>query len=315
MFHLASLPETTRATVRSAHAAGRLVRVLPGTYVPTELKNDFATRSLAVGWWSTDAVIVGAAAARLTFWPDVPIRQIDVARRGPEPVGPGYRFHRRAIDPEHIVERHTLRVTAPALTAIDLVDEFGGDAIDICLRSRAVRLSDLWAAYAAHPARPGNAERRQMLLDSRDKPWSAAERLAHRLMRRHHLKGWTANLEIRVRGLEVLHRHRIPRGALGDRDRRPPSRGRPGGVRARPLPPERTRPRRLASAAIHVPHARRRARLRDRHDSGRARHGMRAPRDPRFDTGSGSCPPLTHIQGGWGTESRIRPMRATQLIG
>jgi len=177
-----------------------LVRVLPGTYVPTELKDDFATRSLAVGWWCADAVIVGAAAARLTFWPDVPVRQIDVARRGTEPIGPGYRFHRRAIDPEYIVERHGLRVTTPALTAIDLVDEFGGDAIDICLRSRAARLSDLWAAYAAHPARPGNAERRRMLLDSRDKPWSAAERLSHRLLRSHHLKGWTANLEIRVQG-------------------------------------------------------------------------------------------------------------------
>ena len=200
VFHLASLSETTRATVHSAHAAGRLVRVLPGTYLPTELKDDFATRSLAVGWWCRDAVIVGAAAARLTFWPDVPVRQIDVARRGPEPIGPGYRFHRRAIDPEYIVERHGLRVTTPALTAIDLVDEFGGDAVDVCLRSRAARLSDLWAAYAAHPARPGNAERRRMLLDSRDKPWSAAERLSHRLLRSHHLKGWTANLEIRVQG-------------------------------------------------------------------------------------------------------------------
>lgn len=200
VFHLASLPEATRATVRSAHAAGRLVRALPGTYIPTELTNDFATRSLAVGWWSPDAVIVGAAAARLTYWPDVPIRQIDVARRGPQPIGPGYRFHRRVIEPEYIVERHGLRVTSPSLTAIDLVDEFGGDAIDICLRSRAARLSDLWGAYAAHPARPGNAERRRMLLDSRDKPWSAAERLSHRLLRRHHLKGWTANLEIRVKG-------------------------------------------------------------------------------------------------------------------
>jgi len=242
VFHLASLPETTRATVRSAHAAGRLVRVLPGTYVPTELKNDFATRSLAVGWWSTDAVIVGAAAARLTFWPDVPIRQIDVARRGPEPVGPGYRFHRRAIDPEYIVERHTLRVTAPALTAIDLVDEFGGDAIDICLRSRAARLSDLWAAYAAHPA---PARQRRTTTD--------APRLPRQAVVSGRASGTSSNAPPSPQGLdgqpgdqgerlEVLHRHRIPRGALGDRDRRPPSRGRPGGVRARPLPPERTRP-------------------------------------------------------------------------
>jgi very-short-patch-repair endonuclease len=168
--------------------------------VRTELKDDFAARCVAVGRWSPDAVIAGAAAARLTFWPDVPVRRIDVARRGPVPIGPGYRFHRRVIDPDHILEFHGLRVSAPALTAIDLVAEFGGDAIDVCLRSRAARLSDLWAAYAAHPARPGNAERRRMLLDSRDRPWSAAERLSHRLLRSHRIKGWTANLEVKVSG-------------------------------------------------------------------------------------------------------------------
>ena len=91
-------------------------------------------------------------------------------------------------------------MTTPALTAIDLVDEFGGDAIDICLRSRSARLEDLWGAYSAHPARPGNGERRLILIDSRDKPWSAAERLAHRLLRSSHLTGWVSNLEIRVAG-------------------------------------------------------------------------------------------------------------------
>lgn len=43
VFHLGSLPDATRTTVRSAHAAGRLIRVLPGTYVPTELKDDLMT--------------------------------------------------------------------------------------------------------------------------------------------------------------------------------------------------------------------------------------------------------------------------------
>jgi very-short-patch-repair endonuclease len=200
VIHLGSLPEQTRATVRSAYAANRLTRVLPGTYVPTELREDFAARSLAVGWWSPDAVIVGAAAARLTFWPEVSVRDIEIAHDGSPPRGRGYRFSRRVIDSEYIVERHGLRVTAPALTAIDLVAQFGGDAIDICLRSRAARLEDLWAAYAAHPSRPGNAERRAMLMDSRDQPWSAAERLSHRLLRSNGIKGWAANLAIRVEG-------------------------------------------------------------------------------------------------------------------
>jgi len=200
VFHLASLPAAMRATVRSAHAAERVVRILPGTYVRTELRDDFATRCLAVGRWSRDAVISGTAAARLTVWPDARVREIDIAHRGPRPRGPGYAFHRRAIDPAYVVYRHGLRVTAPALTAVDLVEQFGGDALDVCLRSRTARLEDLWAAYADHPYRPGNVERRRMLIDSRDRPWSAAERLTHRLLRRHRITGWTSNLAITVNG-------------------------------------------------------------------------------------------------------------------
>lgn len=39
-----------------------------------------------------------------------------------------------------------------------------------------------------------------MLLDSRDEPWSAAERLAHRLLRRARMHGWTAKHAITVAG-------------------------------------------------------------------------------------------------------------------
>lgn len=201
MFHVSSLPEATRTTVRSAYAAGRLARLLPGTYVPTELKDDLMTRCLAVGWWNPDAVVVGAAAARLTFWPELAVREIDVARRGPVPTGSGYRFHRRNIDPWHVMDRHGLRMTRPAVSAMELVAELGGDPIDRSLRSRTARLSDLWEAFNAYPSRPGNNARRRMLLDSRDKPWSAAERLAHRLLRRAHIVGWKANHDITVDGV------------------------------------------------------------------------------------------------------------------
>jgi very-short-patch-repair endonuclease len=204
VFHLRSLPPATRATVKSAHEAGRLVRLLPGTYVTPDAHDDFATRCAAVAWWCPDAVIVGAAAARLTFWPDLSVRVIDVARRGYVPNAPGYTFERRIVDPELVVVRHGLRLSSPALTAVDLVPHLGGDALDTCLRARAARLEDLWAAFHAHPSRAGNLERHRMLVDSRDKPWSAAERLSHRLLRRHGIVGWTANLEVRVHGLSYF---------------------------------------------------------------------------------------------------------------
>ncbi|HSN12347.1 MAG TPA: DUF559 domain-containing protein, partial [Propionibacteriaceae bacterium] len=198
VFHLGSLPPQARTTAESARDAGRLVRLLPGTYVRTDARDDFATRCAAVARWCPDAVIVGAAAARLTFWPDLVVRHIEVARRGYVPHAPGYLFERRRIDPEFVVRRHGVRIAAPSLTAVDLVPVLGGDAIDTCLRARAARLEDLWAALRAHPSRSGNAERQRMLLDSRDRPWSAAERLSHRLLRRHRIVGWTSNLEIHV---------------------------------------------------------------------------------------------------------------------
>jgi len=198
VFHVGSTPGPARRTLKSAHEAGRLVRVLPGTYLPVELKHDFHARCAAVAWWSPDAVIVGVAAAKLSFWPELTVRQIDVARLGRVPTGPDYRFQRRQIDSDFIIERQGVRVTRPALTAIDLVPELGGDAIDTCLRSRTARLEDLWAAFAANRGRPGNMKREWMLLDSRDKPWSAAERLAHRLLRAAGIKGWMANLEVTV---------------------------------------------------------------------------------------------------------------------
>lgn len=198
VFHLGSTRGPARRTLKSAHEAGRLVRLLPGTYVPVELQHDFTARCAAVGWWSPDAVIVGAAAAKLTFWPELAVPQIDVARLGRVPAGSGYRFQRRRIDADFVIERHGLRVTSPALTAIDLVTELGGDAIDTCLRSRTARLEDLWTAFAANRGRPGNTARKWMLVDSRDKPWSAAERLAHRLLRAAGIKGWEANLQVTV---------------------------------------------------------------------------------------------------------------------
>ena len=42
-------------------------------------------------------------------------------------------------------------------------------------------------------ARLGNAERRRLLLDSKDEPWSAAERKFHRLLRDARITAWKAN--------------------------------------------------------------------------------------------------------------------------
>jgi len=177
-----------------------MVRVLPGTYVPAGLTGDLSTRLRAIGRWNPRAVVLAGAAARVLFWPELHVEEIDVGWPRAAPDALGYRFHRRSIDPDHVVFVGGTRVASPALAAIDLVADLGGGAIDACLRSRAARLSELWGALKAHPGRPGNALVARLLNDSRDEPWSEAERLAHRLLRRHRITGWTANLAIRAGG-------------------------------------------------------------------------------------------------------------------
>lgn len=196
----ASLPKPMRRTLESACAAGRLARLLPGTYVAVEYKDDFAVRVSAVAQWCPRAVITGAAAARLTFWPERVVSEIDVARIGRVPHAVGYRFSRSVVDPEHLRYLHGVRVASAAWAAVDLAGETDGDSIDRYLRSRRARLRDLWAAFAAQSGRPGNGDRRRVLIDSRDEPWSAAERLGHRLLRGHGIVGWKANHGVVVEG-------------------------------------------------------------------------------------------------------------------
>lgn len=46
--------------------------------------------------------------------------------------------------------------------------------------------------------RLGNPQRRRLLLDSRDEPWSVPERRFHRLLRDAGITGWRANLPVRI---------------------------------------------------------------------------------------------------------------------
>lgn len=143
-----------------------------------------------------DAILCGEAAARLTFWPALPEPEVFVVssprRLKPRP---GVEFVRRKIGPGLRRGLPGCVVTSRALTAIDLVDTHGGDAIDEALRSGA-RLSQLWDAYAALPRRHGNRLRRQLLEESCGRPWSPAERAAHRALHAAGIEGWTGNLTV-----------------------------------------------------------------------------------------------------------------------
>lgn len=172
-----------RAAAR-AQAKGELVRVLPGVYCPPGHANEVSVRAAAVLAADPDAVITHRAAARLLWWPCLEVRVIDAWRPCSFPAPqPGFRWHRRAIPAELILERGGLRFSNPALTVLDLIPDLGGRAIDEALHARVVTLPALWNALERTPDRRGNAERRRLLRDSRDEPWSEAERALHQIFR------------------------------------------------------------------------------------------------------------------------------------
>ncbi len=142
--------------------------------------------------WNRDAVLHGAAAAKLTFWPELTVPLIE-ASAGRDLRRAGFLIKRRRLPVELIVEIDGVRATSPALTALDLSTTLGGNAIDTVLRTRAATLDQLHAALAVMPCRDGNRERRMLLLDSRDKPWSEAERDLHRILREAGITGWEGN--------------------------------------------------------------------------------------------------------------------------
>lgn len=180
---------------------GELIRLLPGIYCARESFADPQVRMHAVILRYPDAVLIGAAAARCSFWPSAPMSTVAVATgRGQVTPQLGYHLSQRCIPPDLIAESHGLRFTDPALTAIDLATSDSADAIDIALRTRATTLDRMWLALRETSTRVGNVDRRALLLDSRDEPWSAAERLAHLFLRGAGITGWVANLPVSAGG-------------------------------------------------------------------------------------------------------------------
>lgn len=184
----------------AAQRRKELVAVLPGVLAHPDVARDWRTIVRAVPLWDDDAIVFGDAGAALTFWPELTPGPVEVAGRRARFRKPGVTVSERAIPPELIVRIAGVAVAAPALTAIDLVPRYGGDAIDRALRSRMTTLADMYRALDLTPGRPGNADRRRMLLDSRGEPWSEAERLSHRLLRRAGLTRWHANVPIVCHG-------------------------------------------------------------------------------------------------------------------
>ena len=110
------------ASLRYLVGRGELARVLPGVYAPAVAASSTRTRIKALMAYDPDAVLTEAAAASVAFWPEIAVDAVTCAVRHRREPQPGYRFSRRLIPDELIIERSGLRYTSPALTALDLCD-------------------------------------------------------------------------------------------------------------------------------------------------------------------------------------------------
>ena len=179
--------------------AGRLARILPGVYVHPGAATELDTRLRAVVARIPDAVIAGAAAARLGHWGAEQVEQVEVLVPGRRVPKPGFRFVRRRVPPELIVRQGRLSRAAAVLIAVDSAATDNGSRIDDLLRAR-FSLEAIEAALI--PGRAGNQVRRRVLQRSRTNPWSQAERRLHDLLDRHRVTGWRSNVPTRGNGCD-----------------------------------------------------------------------------------------------------------------
>lgn len=172
---------------------GRLERVLPGIYIDPDTAGD--PWSLAVAAMAFDAhlVVTGTAAAALSYWPSAGVGTIDVANGRLRGRFPKYRFSRRIVPADQVVLRRGVRVTAPAVTAVDLAGSTNGRSLDEVLRAGSAHPRDLELAMQRTSGRVGNPARRLLVGQSRHGAISELERIGHRALLASGIDGWVAN--------------------------------------------------------------------------------------------------------------------------
>lgn len=190
------------ATLRGLKRRGKAVSPLPGVYASPEFDDTWHNRLLCAHLWAPELVVVGSAAARATWWPDLGNDVIELWGSRRESPVPWLKVSRTRVPADHIRWLGDMAVADPALSAVQIAKSLGGRAIDEALRRRAATLSGLRSAIDAIPNQTGNADVRRLLHQSRNEPWSALEREAHRLLDAARVRGWKGNHAVIIRGNE-----------------------------------------------------------------------------------------------------------------
>lgn len=199
MTHLISrrlVPAAQRDSLDGRVRRGSLRPILPGVYTsePTDTWED---RVLAAQLARPGAVIIGATAARLQFWPDLDDDTVHLAPARFASAPDWLRCSQASIPAELVRWRGELRVATPALAALQLVTTLGRRPLTEALRQRATTVAELMWTLNGYGDRPGTITRRQLLAMVRDSPWSPLEADAHALLRRAGIEGWQPNFRVR----------------------------------------------------------------------------------------------------------------------
>ncbi|MGA4506446.1 type IV toxin-antitoxin system AbiEi family antitoxin domain-containing protein [Propionibacteriaceae bacterium G1746] len=192
----ADLPGSARTLSRLA-ARGVVARMFPGIYALAAHATVLEVRCAALMLWDPDAVITGHAAAKLSFWDEADVDQIEFHSTRKKWAPRGYRLHRSRVPVADVITRRGLRMTRAARTAVHLARHDLGEAIDRALFAvRELKARHLDQALERARGRWGNGKRRPVVWASRDEPWSQFERAMHELLRDAGIKGWVANLGV-----------------------------------------------------------------------------------------------------------------------
>lgn len=177
---------------------GHLRRILPGVYTWTTVEDSFELRARAVWLWDPNAIFLGCAAARLTWWPECNVDTILVTGTRSRRPRPWLRVTSKVVPDDLVSDVGGARVADPALSVLEMAS--GGDGNVICeaLRRGASTLASVQSALERIRYSNGNAIRRTLLWESRDEPWSPLEREAHTLLRGAGIAGWRTNYPVRT---------------------------------------------------------------------------------------------------------------------
>lgn len=192
------VPELHR-TLRREVERGTLTAVLPGTFVAAATASDPLVLARAVCHRHPDAVIAGRVAAALTFWPGSASLPLQVRGARIRVVRPWLRTGRAGVPPELVVDHGRVRLVAPALAALDLAPETGGESVHAWLRWSRGDADALHGAVAAF-SRPGNRERRRWVRRAAGNAWSGGEHCVQQLLAGAGITGFAGNVPVRCGG-------------------------------------------------------------------------------------------------------------------